>query len=244
MALPLLIFVAALAGGALLWLIRWDDRRLHLALSLSTGTFLGAVFLHLLPGLAERAGGDEGAGGHGDIVWLLVLAGVLLVHLVEAVWLRTTEHDDQRRHENIGLVTSVGISAHAASAGLGLAALEMSDALGTPFTTAFLVHKAFESFAVVNVLMLAHMARGRIVSALVVFALVTPVFLLLGDQLLGNAGHEVLQWVTAVATGTFLYVSVAELLPEVFHHRGDNLLKTLGLTAGIALSLSFEMLGM
>ena len=47
----LFVFVTALAGGFLPLLVRWDGRRLHLALALSTGIFLGAVFLHLLPSL-------------------------------------------------------------------------------------------------------------------------------------------------------------------------------------------------
>ena len=47
------ITVVALLGGALPLLVKWTERHLHTALALSTGIFLGAVFLHLLPEVAD-----------------------------------------------------------------------------------------------------------------------------------------------------------------------------------------------
>ena len=41
----------------------------------------------------------------------------------------------------------------------------------------------------------------------------------------------------ALAAGTFLYVCLAELLPEVFHHPGDNLAKFGFILAGVILSV-------
>ncbi|MEM7310517.1 MAG: ZIP family metal transporter [Planctomycetota bacterium] len=274
MLVPALVFLAALVGGAASWLASWNERRLHVALALSTGTFLGAVFLHLLPDVAGRAAatahhGDvhaqtvaveapadhdhdhdhEGAEhaeaepsigsphGHGDpTLWLCVLAGVLLVHTVEAVFLRTTEREEVSRHQSVGLMTLVGVSVHAASAGLGLSALEAGQSLETSFVVAFLTHKAFESFAMVNVFQLAHLPRARTVVVLALFALVTPACMLAGTPLLAEAGAATLDVVTALAAGTFLYVCVAELLPEVFHHPGDNLAKFTFLLAGVILS--------
>ncbi|MFT5150205.1 MAG: zinc transporter ZupT, partial [Planctomycetota bacterium] len=48
-----IILVIALVGGFLPLLLRRSERQLHTALALSTGIFLGAVFLHLLPSLAN-----------------------------------------------------------------------------------------------------------------------------------------------------------------------------------------------
>ena len=45
----LVLIVVALAGGTLPLIVKWNERQLHTALALSTGIFLGAVFLHLLP---------------------------------------------------------------------------------------------------------------------------------------------------------------------------------------------------
>lgn len=239
MMTPLLVFAAGLVGGSIAWVRAWSDRRLHAALSLSTGAFLGAVFLHLLPDVARRAATRTEV----DAIWLwaAVLAGVLLVHLIEAVFLRTMEQKDQRRHERVGWVTLVGVSVHAASAGLGLAALQRDGAVAGALLSAFLLHKAFESFALANVLLLAHRSRRQVASLVSVFALVTPLFLLAGDRLLDATGPGTLDTLAALATGTFLYVCVAELLPEVFHHRGDNLVKTLGLALGVGLAALTEL---
>lgn len=229
-----MVFAAALLGAVVAFLLQWNDRRLHLALALSTGTLLGAVFIHLLPDLAIVAEEDS----HGLGVW--VLLGVLMVHLVEAVFLRTTDHDDHHRHRSVGVVTALGVAVHAASAGLGLAALQRGDALGTSLVVAFLSHKAFETFAVGNVFLLARTPKPRMAAMLVGFALITPVTFVVGDRLLSFVGAGWLGIVTAVAAGTFLYVCVAELLPEVFHHREDALLKFGLLGAGVALSTVLE----
>ena len=272
MLIPALIFLAALVGGAASWLTTLNERRLHIALALSTGTFLGAVFLHLLPDVAERAAAgshveeahepsgtvDAGHGHdhghdhaahaetldataephlHGDpTLWLCVLAGVLLVHMIEAVFLRTTEREEVSRHKSVSLVTLVGVSVHAASAGLGLSALGAGNALGGSFVVAFFTHKAFESFAVVNVFRLAHLSRARIATYLLLFALLTPLCMLAGMPILAQVGDREIDVVTALAAGTFLYVCLAELLPEVFHHREDNVAKFVGIALGIALS--------
>ena len=108
---------------------------------------------------------------------------------------------------------------------------------------AFLTHKAFESFAMVNVFQLAHLSRSRIAWILLVFALLTPVTMLVGIPIFAQVGAEALDIVTALAAGTFLYVSVAELLPEVFHHPGDNLAKFAFLLAGVGLSVLLARYG-
>jgi len=229
-----MVLGAALLGGAVAFVLEWNDRRLHLALALSTGTLLGAVFLHLLPDLALVA--HEGGRRLG--IWILI--GVLLVHLVEAVFLRTTDHDDHHRHRSVGVVTALGVAVHAASAGLGLAALQRGEALGASFLAAFLSHKAFESFAVGNVFLLAKTSKPKMVAMLTAFALITPATLLLGDRVLAQVGAGSLGIVTAVAAGTFLYVCVAELLPEVFHHREDALAKFVLLGLGVGLTTALE----
>ena len=160
-----------------------------------------------------------------------------MVHAVEAVFLRTTEREDISRHRSVSLVTLVGVSVHAASAGLGLSALSAGDALQTSFVVAFLTHKAFESFAMVNVFQLAHLPRGKIAIVLLLFALLTPACMLLGTPLFVRVGSGALDVVTALAAGTFIYVCVAELLPEVFHHPGDNLAKFSFLLGGVGLSV-------
>ena len=77
-------------------------------------------------------------------------------------------------------------------------------------------------------------ATGSPVAMVVGFSLITPAGLLLGTRvsaLLGASGTSIL---TALSAGTFLYVSLCELLPEVFHRRQDGPLKIGLLLIGIS----------
>ena len=99
---------------------------------------------------------------------------------------------------------------------------------------AILAHKGFESFSLASVFGLAGMARTKIVALIVAFSLVTPLGLLLGGSLVAGVRESGVGVATALATGTFLYVSLCELLPEVFHRRQDGPLKIVLLGLGVA----------
>jgi len=57
----LVIVAVALGGGLLPLFVGRSDRLLHLFISLATGLFLGVVFLHMLPEVAELATHEGGA---------------------------------------------------------------------------------------------------------------------------------------------------------------------------------------
>jgi len=263
------LFAVAMVGGVLPLYLRWNDRQLHAALALSTGIFLGAVFLHLLPSIASVVPGSEGgshhaaggdasgatAGGkeavtapapldphHGQLVWLAVLVGVLGVYLVESVVLTSHTHDDAQHHRAVGVAALVGLSLHALTMGLGYAAVVTRGGLGTPVLLAILGHKGFEAFSLSSVFRLAESRRGTLLVMLVGFALVTPFGVLVGGLLTETLGPFVLAVLVALAAGTFLYVCLCELLPEVFHRREDAMLNVVCLVAGIALMYGLEVL--
>ena len=56
------ILLVGIVGGLIPLYFKWGDRQHHIALAFSTGIFLGAVFLHLLPSVA--AAGGLGESGH------------------------------------------------------------------------------------------------------------------------------------------------------------------------------------
>ena len=69
---------------------------------------------------------------------------------------------------------------------------------------------------------------------LAVFALLTPLGVWGGSFLFPSIGEDGIAVAVALAAGTFLYVCLTELLPEVFHHREDILAKIVLLALGIA----------
>lgn len=240
----LVILAVGLAGGFLPMLTKWTDRRLHAALALSTGIFLGAVFLHMLPALPEAS---HHVGGEHDIesiwLWCFVLLGVLAVYLLESLVFRTHDHDDLHRHRAVGYASFFGLSLHALTTGLGLSAAEVGGtAMATPVFVAIIAHKAFESFSLMSVFELAHFPRKRVFTFLGVFALITPLGVWGGALLFPMLGPTGMSVTMALAAGTFLYVCLSELLPEVFHHREDSLAKILLLATGIGIMAAIGVL--
>ncbi len=233
-----LLLMGVAVVGALLPLVRtWSDRSLHVLLSIAAGVFLGALFLELLPELghgSHRAG--EGADhGTARLPWAAVLAGLLLLFVLEHIWLRERVAD-RGGHLVVWIGTFGGLTAHAFVVGLGLSTLAgRPDAL-QPMIVAIAVHKAAESFSLATVMRLASLPVARAWVFLLIFAAASPVGLLLGSLVQGleDAASAWTPVLEGLAAGTFLYVAAYNLLPEVFHGREQRTGRVLGLLGGLA----------
>jgi uncharacterized membrane protein YraQ (UPF0718 family)/zinc transporter ZupT len=223
-----LALIVASLGGALLPLARrWSAGGLHLFAAVSAGIFLGTVFLHLQPQLAELSG------EHDSAPWLAALGGFLGLFLLEKVWLRgggaSLELDG---HTVLWVALLVGLSVHAFVAGIALSALLGASAGASVVVLPILWHKMTESFSLATVMKLAGVGNGRGLLVQILFSVITPAGLLLGASF--AAGGPALQPVLlGFASGTFLYVAVCDLLPEVFHDLDRRRDRVLGLLAGV-----------
>ena len=235
--IALLLFAVGFAGALPPLFRRWSDRRLHLFVSLSAGIFLGTIFLHLLPHLA----GVRGEEGHvhaeevsGSIApWIAALAGLLVLFFVERVWLRSViASAGADPHRVLWAATYLGLGLHSLTTGVALNAILAEPAVRAQFLASILIHKATEAFSLASVMRLAGLRGRQAVPWLVVFAAIEPAALLFGrGALVPGAGvGEVL---TGFACGTFLYVALCDLLPEVFHEVERPILKVLAVGAGI-----------
>ncbi len=296
------ILLVGIIGGIIPLVRRWTDRQHHAALAFSTGIFLGAVFLHLLPSVtaagdghaghahaevapagdnagAHDADGDDHEGhdhadhdheghdhtgddhdhdhtaaedgadaaadphaghAHGPVgPWIWVLVGVLGVFLIEALMIPGSTHghghghNDAERHTAVGWAALVGLTVHALTAGVALAAVQGQKELAGVMLLAILAHKGFESFSLASVFGMTGAARTKIITMVVGFSLVTPIGLLLGGEITEFFGEGGIGILTSLSAGTFLYVCLCELLPEVFHRREDGPLKIMLLLGGI-----------
>lgn len=214
----LALFAAAVLGGIFPLAVRESSRALHLLLCIAAGFFIGTVFLHLLPELSELAAGDS-------VVWTWVLVGLLAVLVLD---LGIFGHQS---HAAVGWATLLGLGVHAAMMGLSLGMLASVSVL---LAWGLLAHKFGETFSLVSALRLSVQKRSLLIALLTGFSLVTPLAMLLGSAIRESVPEGFHLVVSALAAGSFLYVAVGDILPEVFHDSRDRGAKIVLLLTGTA----------
>jgi zinc transporter ZupT len=241
----LLLVVVSIVGAVLPLLRHWSERGLHFFVCISAGIFLGAIFLHLLPELAagtarSHVDGDAGqpSGAHALAAigpWAAALFGLVLLFFIEKIWLvGHVPHGNP--HQVVWFATFIGLSVHSFATGLGYSAVASDPALAWTFLGSIAVHKASETFSLATIMRLARLPTARVLGGLAIFCLAEPAGLLAGAAFRGGGGSGVQPLLTGLACGTFLYVAVGNLLPEVFHDSTERLLRTGGLVLGIGLA--------
>jgi len=250
----LTIFALVIGAGALPLLLRMNERVLHAVIALASGFFLGVTFLHLLPEVAEQCHSERGPAGELDpdrsmTMWACVLGGLLAVYFAELLLRQADPHRHEHEHEHghghdhpahhgghrvVGIATFVGLSVHTLGGAVGIGLAFDDAALRDSMVTATLSHKAAEAFSLVSVLLLSQLSRRSVITLLGAYALVSPLGIALGRLFAEQLPERLLAPAEGLAAGTFLYVAVGELLPEVFHGRKDRGVKVVLLVAGIA----------
>jgi zinc transporter ZupT len=224
--IALALFALTFVGGILPLVGRWSERGLHVLAAVSAGLFLGLVFLHLLPELAHHHAGEASLGAGPAAAaepasvlaaqwpWICTLAGFLLLFFVEKLMLESRSRRDH--HRAVWFASYVGLMIHTAFTGLGLAAVLPNEQMRWVFVLAIVAHKGSEAFSLATLMQLAGLGRVRALGFLAAYAAVAPAGLLMGSAL-ESLDTDVALALTGIACGTFLYVAVCDLLPEVFH---------------------------
>jgi zinc transporter ZupT len=236
------LLATGMIGGAIPQFVSLSDKGLHRFLSLGTGMLLGTIFYHMLPEALE-----------GFVPASFVILGLLGVFVVEKVIFAGTGHhhhndnadvdadehdhsdaDGDTGHRLIGVTAFAGLSVHALMVGLGLAT-QMGDlGAATPLLTSLLVHKTSEAFSLSTIFLLAGFEKKKALTMLGVFALIEPAGVVFGSLAMSTLPHGWEAAATGLAAGTFLYVALLDLLPEVFHRREGRWVSLLSLVIGIA----------
>lgn len=243
-----IIFLVGLLGGVVPLVVRRSDRLLHLFIAFATGIFLGVVFLHLLPEVAALAAvgaepepGHEGhahGGGAGQFLWFFVLVGVVGLFLLQNLVFSRGGSGARHQHAVVGWASFLGLCIHAFTAGLTLAtASKINPELGYAVYIGIVSHKIAETFSLSTVFLLAGYRNRRILVFATMLALVTPLGAFAGDQLVVLLSEGGIHILTALAAGTFLFVALCDLLPEVFHHGEDRMMRVGSLAVGILFSV-------
>jgi uncharacterized protein len=147
------------------------------------------------------------------------------------------------QHQWVWRASYIGLSIHSALAGLGLGGLGLipEGPVWTGFVLAFLAHQAVETFSMGTLMRLAELPRRRASWLLLPFAAVAPVFFVLGHLASLHLG-ALAPLAAAFSAGTFLFVTVFELLPESFHDPRGRWMQALLILCGALVALGLPEL--
>ena len=259
MAIALLAGAATLIAGALVLAGRTiSQRRIHVLLGATAGLLLAIALVDLLPEAVEM----NEAAPH------TVAFGVLGLFLVKwAAGDHTHGHGNGRRHEHadhdiealahhdhgrlashstkLALIAFFALSFHRFVDGLVLpAAFELDSVVGFAAAGAVLIHQFPDGIAAASVFLAAGWRRLKVIQGVGVMAILTPVGALVGLFFLGTGavvGHLV-----ALAAATFIFIALAELLPELQgpeHRFPVGVGFTLGFAGAFALTYIASLFG-
>ncbi len=222
------------------------DRQFHMMLALSAGIFIGLMMFILLPeGIeeCEEGGIDTHYATFGAAAGFLAI--LALDKILESRHIHhCEEHAEEHQHRLTSISTFIGLAIHAACDGLMLAAMFIAgDEVGLVATIGLCVHKFVELFSLSSTMALTEMGRKAAFIRLGLFALITPVFGLLFFLLFDGMEVEGMLGIPLMfASGTLLYVTMCDMVPEAFHRKEDDLKSLAILIIGVLLMVAIALL--
>ena len=261
------ILLGALAGGALPLFA--SVRRSDLLLSFSAGVMLGAAFFHMLPEAVERGGSAVVPFAVVGFLFLYLLERFVLVHVcaepgpnrrLSTAGAPLPHHAHEHEHvhhgqaepdpdgtgcdvHTLGVAAWVGLSAHTVIDGFALAAASVTPELGLLVFLAILAHKVPNAFSLSAILLSEGYSRGRAVAMNAAFAVMVPVgagVYVLVRQLVHVERFTAIA--LAASAGTFLHLSLSDILPDL-HRRGASRWRlSVALVAGVAMMAALTLL--
>jgi zinc and cadmium transporter len=144
----------------------------------------------------------------------------------------------------IGLAAFIGMSLHTIVDGFALGAASSDRTVGVMVFLAILAHKVPSSFSLSSILRAEGYSRARALLMNAAFAAMVPVGAALYLVLRGAVHVESFTSLALAAScGTFLHLSLSDILPDL-HRRGGSKLKLSGaLLAGVAVMWALRFLG-
>ena len=203
---------AVFLGGVLPLFRRWDKAGIPLLLSLSAGLMLGTSFLHLMPESFELIGAQAS---------FYVLAGLLFLYAFEkfiTVHICEIESEHCEVHKKLGMSAFIGLFLHALTDGVALGVGLLIPRLGFIVFLAIFFHKAMEAFSLTSILLHENKSRGQIILANGALLAAIPIGASLSFWWVGGNNPQLSGIALAFSAGTFLHVSLSDLLPEVHRH--------------------------
>lgn len=251
-AYALVIIVVSMFGALIPHIYKLSDSQIHSLIALSTGIFIGLLFMILLPETLEEL---QNSGYCVYQSMYPILIGFLLIMVIEVII--KYKHmskcscqcsKDTHSHDITSISSFIGLSIHAACDGMALATTFLAgEDICLVTTIAMCIHKVIVLFSLSSTVLLTDINRRRATLYLFLFSCVTPVFGIVFFIMFNGIYPEYIMGVPlAFASGTFMYVTLCDMFPEAFHRKSQNLtssiLMIIGVSVIVVLNIAFPHL--
>lgn len=212
---PFLMFVFSITmiGGWIPTIKLWTQETFRLVISFCAGILLGAVFFHVLPEISTVLGRQLGYSVMFGFLLIFVLEKFIMVHPCE---------EGECNYHKIGIAAYIGIGFHSILDGIAIGAGTMMN-LSFIIILAVTLHKFPAALALSSLLVKGkEYTKKKILLSMFIFALATPVGALVAVFIFQGVDDYVVATALGISAGTFLFISIGDLLPTVYeeHEKG------------------------
>ncbi|PIR41459.1 MAG: ZIP family metal transporter [Candidatus Yanofskybacteria bacterium CG10_big_fil_rev_8_21_14_0_10_46_23] len=201
--------------------------------SLAAGTLVGDAFIHLIPEATEVLGANQTA--------LLVLGGIVFFFILEKILLWHHDHHTSHEHcdHRIGQMNLIGDGLHNLIDGILIGASYLvSIPLGVATTIAVFLHEIPQEVGDFGVLIHSGYTRRQALFWNFISGLVAVAGLIL-TVLIGQEVTAFAEYVVPLAAGSFIYIGLTDLIPELNQGRKNGIklatFQLIGLVLGMGI---------
>ena len=219
----LLLIASVLLGVLVVLILKPSKKSVRLLLAFSGAYLLSVAILHLLPEVYTDSSNN-------NIMGICILAGIILQSILES-FSKGAEHGHIHIHTDGKTFPSllfVSLCIHAFSEGLPI------HHSGENLLWAIVVHKIPIAVILTIFLLDSHFSKKTIVFFLTVFALMSPLGVILSENMMFFEKYSA--EITALIIGIFLHISTVILFESSENHN-FNLHKFLAIITGILLTV-------
>lgn len=208
-----IIISSAISLACALALTQAGRKRAGVALALtalSSGVLISTALLHLGPEAASE--------GLGELAFVAMLIGILIFFFIERLVIWYHHHDELHDVQPAAYLIAVGDTIHNFMDGVAIAAAFLvNPQLGVLTVIAISLHEIPQEVA--DFTIMTHkgfsIKKATIVNAISAgAALIGGLAVFMLDEILEPS----LPWLLGISAGMFLYIALADLIPELHHH--------------------------
>lgn len=211
-------------------------RVLMVLVSFSAGALIGDAFFHLMPETLESSGHDEK-------VYLFIVLGIISFFILEKVihWRHCHVPTSKEHPHELGIMNLVGDALHNLLDGMIIVGAFLIDTtLGMATVLAVIAHEVPQKIGDFGILLYAGYDKLKAIWMSCLFSLTSFIGGLLALFLSGNQSLLIL--LNSFTAGTFLYIAIADLIPEMKkdYTLKNTIIQLLSIIAGLGVMIALK----